>query len=96
MRTGSIATISLEVMIPRRLPFSITGRCFMLLLPIIWMASWRSLSGPTDVRFVDMIMLIGVVLALSPLATAFLAISCSVIIPIAYVPSMITRELISL
>jgi len=37
--TGSIATMSLDVMIPTSFSFSMTGRCFISLFPIIWMAS---------------------------------------------------------
>ena len=43
IRRGSIATMSLDVIMPRSSPFSMTGRCFISLFPIIWMASWISL-----------------------------------------------------
>ena len=88
--------MSLEVMIPRRVAFSMTGRCLMSLLAISWIASWMSFCGSMDVTGVVMIRLTLVFFALSPFATTFLAISCSEMIPTTEVPLTIIRELIFL
>jgi len=93
IRIGSIATMSLDEIIPTSFSFSITGRCFISLLPITWIASWISLLGSMEVIILDMTMLTGVVRTFNPFATTFLAMSCSVMIPITESPSTIISEL---